>query len=52
VSAALRARPEEGSRDFTTDPKLLAGFVARRIHRLRRVGPRAIDKFKEEAHGN
>jgi F0F1-type ATP synthase delta subunit len=38
---------------FTTDPKLLAGFVARvgsTVYDASALG--AIDKFKEEAHGH
>jgi F-type H+-transporting ATPase subunit delta len=54
VSAALsRATGKKVRATFTTDPKLLAGFVARvgsTVYDASALG--AIDKFKEEAHGN
>jgi len=54
VSAALsRATGKKVRATFTTDPKLLAGFVARvgsTVYDASALG--AIEKFKEEAHGN
>jgi len=54
VSAALsRATGKKVRATFATDPKLLAGFVARvgsTVYDASALG--AIEKFKEEAHGN
>ena len=54
VSAALaRATGRKVRASFTTDPKLIAGFVARvgsTVYDASALG--AIEKFKEEAHGN
>jgi len=54
VSAALsRATGKKVRASFTTDPKLIAGFVARVgsiIYDASVLG--AIEQFKEEAHGN
>jgi F-type H+-transporting ATPase subunit delta len=54
VSAALaQATGRKIRASFTTDPSLLAGFVARvgsKIYDASALG--AIEKFKEEAHGN
>jgi F-type H+-transporting ATPase subunit delta len=54
VAAALsRATGKKVRATFTTDPKLLAGFVARvgsTVYDASALG--AIDKFKEEAHGH
>ena len=54
VSAALsRATGKKVRATFTTDPKLLAGFVARvgsTVYDASALG--AIDRFKEEGHGN
>lgn len=54
VSAALsRATGKKVRATFETDPKLLAGFVARvgsTVYDASALG--AIAKFKEEAHGN
>jgi F-type H+-transporting ATPase subunit delta len=54
VSAALsKATGKKVRATFATDPKLLAGFVARvgsTVYDASALG--AIEKFKEEAHGN
>lgn len=54
VAAALsRATGRKVRASFSTDPSLLAGFVARvgsKIYDASALG--AIEKFKEEAHGN
>lgn len=54
VSAALsRATGKKVRATFATDPSLLAGFVARvgsTVYDASALG--AIEKFKEEAHGN
>ena len=54
VSAALaRATGKSVRASFTTDPTLIAGFVARvgsTVYDASALG--AIEKFKEEAHGN